>query len=84
VYREDEPAHAARAGALIDEIATLERQKLARTHADRRLEEARHELAALQPASPPPAASSAPGPIAHALVFLVTAGAAFVAYGLAF
>jgi hypothetical protein len=82
MYRDDDSARAQRANALIDEIADLERQRLAHATADQRLEAARHELSALQahaaPAPAPPALTM------HLLVFGASAAAAFVAYNLVF
>jgi hypothetical protein len=80
MYRDDDSARSQRANALIDEIADLERQKLAHAAADQRLETARRELASLQvhaAAAPPP-----PTLAMHLLVFGATAAAAFVAYNL--
>lgn len=81
MYRDDEAAQTARAGALIDEIAQLERDRLALSSTERRLEEARRELAALQPvtlAAPRPAADLA----THVAVYLGAAIASFAAYTL--
>lgn len=80
MYRNDEEARTERASLLIDEIAKLEREKLAHAATERRLEDARRELATLQPASD--AASAPPGIAAHAIVGVVAAFAAFVAYTL--
>ena len=82
MYRDDAAARSQRANALIDEIADLERQKLAQAAADQRLEAARLELSALQTH-----AAAAPRPptlTMHLLVFGASAAAAFVAYNLAF
>lgn len=86
-YRADDDARALRADALIDEIADLERQRLARVAADERLAAARQELADLQG---PPAATAAtgaraerpPGVIAHVLAFVAAAAIAFAGYTL--
>ena len=82
MYRDDDAARSERANALIDEIADLERQKLAHAAADQRLEAARRELASLQIH-----AATAPTPptlTMHLLVFGAAAAAAFVAYNLVF
>jgi hypothetical protein len=82
MYRDDDSARTQRANALIDEIADLERQKVAHAAADQRLEVARRELLALQAhatAEPKP-----PTLITHLLVFGASAAAAFVAYQLVF
>jgi hypothetical protein len=80
MFRDDDIARTQRANELIDEIAELERQKLAQATTDQRLEAARHELSALQPS----AASSprAPGLAVHVLVFAASAAAAFAGYTL--
>lgn len=84
-YRDDGAARAARAEALIDEIADLERQKLAQAAAEHRLEAARHELRALQAVSlDAPPAERAPGLAMHVCVFAACAAAAFVGYTLLF
>jgi hypothetical protein len=83
MYRDDDAARTERAIALIDEIAELERKRLASAALDQRLETARRELSALQPrdgAVP----QHAPGLVTHVLVFGASAAAAFVAYTLAF
>lgn len=80
MYRDDDSARSQRANALIDEIADLERQKLAHAAPDQRLETARRELASLQvhaAAAPPP-----PTLAMHLLVFGAAAAAAFVACNL--
>jgi hypothetical protein len=82
MYRDDDSARTQRANALIDEIASLERQKVAHATADQRLEAARRELLALQ-------AHATVGPkpptlATHLLVFGGSAAAAFVAYHLVF
>ncbi len=79
MYRDDDVAGAARANALIDEIAGLEREQIAATERARRLEAARQELADLRPA---PSAPSAPGVGVHALVLAASAITAFLAYSL--
>jgi hypothetical protein len=81
MYRDDEVARAARANALIDEIADLERQKLARATVEERLDTARRELASLA-APPAPAAAPMPGLGVHLGVFAAAATAAFAAYSL--
>jgi len=84
MYRDDDVARSARANALIDEIAELERQKIAQSGVDQRLESARRELATLQvaPTAPPPAPR--PGLLVHLGVFLGAAAAAYMGYGLLF
>ncbi|HSR96791.1 MAG TPA: hypothetical protein VLM79_07075 [Kofleriaceae bacterium] len=82
MYRDDNAARAERANALIDEIADLERQRVAHAAADQRLEAARRELSSLQTH-----AAAAPTPPTlgmHLLVFGAAAAAAFVAYNLVF
>jgi hypothetical protein len=83
MYRDDDSVHAARAIALIDEIAALERQKIINAAADRRLETARRELSVLQSHSPAGPAES-PGLVTHLLVLGAAAAAAFVGYTLVF
>jgi len=78
-YRDDESAREMRAGHLIDEIAELERKKVAQATTDQRLEEARRELASLQAHTPPP---KPPGILLHAAVFAATATVAFLGYTL--
>ena len=81
MYRDDDIAGAARANALIDEIAGLEREQIAATERARRLEAARQELADLRP----PAAASephAPGLGVHLLLLGASALTAFLAYSL--
>jgi len=80
MYRDDDSARSQRANALIDEIADLERQKVAHATADQRLEAARRELASLQ--SHAAAAPRPPALTMHLLVFGASAAAAFVAYNL--
>lgn len=86
MYREDDVASAARADALIAEIAELERQKVAHVAAERRLDEARRELQTLQvtvaPVEPRPA--TGPGLGVHLMVFGVAACATYLGYTLAF
>ena len=81
-YRDDDAAHATRASELIDEIAKLEREKLAQTETERRLEAAKRELATLQVSPPAPPVEKRPGMLAHVMVFGATASAAFLAYSL--
>ncbi len=86
MYRNDDEARDERASHLIDEIAELERARIAHTTAERRLEEARRELATLQLA-PGPMTSSTPEPAGiatHVLVFCVAALAMFAGYTLLF
>jgi hypothetical protein len=86
MYRDDDVARAARATALIDEIADLEREKLARASVEQRLEAARRELGALEVAMAPPAEPAAPGPglLAHLCVFAAAATATYGGYSLLF
>jgi hypothetical protein len=86
MYRDDDAAREARANALIDEIADLERQKLARAAVEQRLETARRELAGLAMAVAPPApvAPPMPGLAAHIGVFAAAAAATFIGYTLLF
>jgi hypothetical protein len=83
MYRDDDVARGQRANALIDEIADLERQRVAHAAVDQRLEAARRELRELQPAAPD-APEPKPGWIAHLVVFGVSAAAAFLGYDLLF
>lgn len=82
-YRDDEAARGARADALINEIADLERQKVARTEQDQRLATARLELATLQ-APPQVEAPRPPGFFVHLVVFAAAAGTTFAGYSLMF
>lgn len=86
MYRDDDEARAERAKLLIDEIAGLEHEKLAHAAADRRLENARRELAALQsaPSAPAEPAPRPPGIVTHVVVFCVAACATFGGYTLLF
>jgi len=86
MYRDDDEARAERAKLLIDEIAGLEHEKLAHAAADRRLEDARRELATLQPTPGPPAepAPRPPGLATHVVVFCVAACATFAGYTMLF
>jgi cytochrome c-type biogenesis protein CcmH/NrfG len=85
-YRDDNAARDERANTLIDEIARLERDKVAAAAADRRLEEARRELATLRLPEPTTASAAraepAPSLAAHVLAFCAAAGAAFAGYSL--
>ncbi len=85
-YRDDAKAHTDRADALIQEIAELERKKVEQAANERRLEEARSELATLQVQMPsaPREDDRPPGIVAHLLVFGATAAATFVGYTLLF
>ena len=83
MYRDDDVARAARANALIDEIADLEREKLARAAVEGRLDSARRELASLA-APNAPAAAPTPGLGVHLGVFAAAATAAFAGYSLLF
>lgn len=86
MYRDDDAARTERAKLLIDEIAGLEREKLAAAATDRRLEDAKRELAALQvtPGAPAEAAPRPPGLATHLAVFCVAACATFAGYTLLF
>lgn len=79
MYRDDEVAGAARANALIDEIADLERDQVAAAERARRLDAARRELADLRPATDEP---RGPGIGVHVVVLAASAIAAFLAYSL--
>ena len=79
-YRADDDARALRADALIDEIAGLERQRMAQAAAADRLAAARQELADLQGPPPAPKPERAPGLFAHALAFSAAAAVAFIGY----
>jgi hypothetical protein len=83
MYRDDQAAQAARANALIDEIAQLEREKLAHTATDQRLEDAKRALATLQPTTAVPVPTS-PSVAAHVAVFCVASCATFALYTLLF
>lgn len=76
MYKDDGIARSERANALIDEIARLERDKVAQAAADQRLEAARIELRSLQAGADKPPAQ--PGALAHLLVFAGTAGTAYL------
>jgi hypothetical protein len=82
MYRDDDLARDERATALIDEIARLERDKIAHAAAERRLEDARRELQTLQPVAEPQ--PTPPGLLTHVMVFAVAAAATFVGYTLLF
>jgi hypothetical protein len=85
MYRDDDVARAARATALIDEIADLEREKLARASVEQRLEAARRELGALEVAmAPAEPAPPGPGLLAHLCVFAAAATATYCGYTLLF
>jgi hypothetical protein len=81
MYRDDEIAGAARANALIDEIADLERGQVAAAEHARRLAAARQELADLRPAATT-SEPHGPGIVAHVLVLAASAMTAFLAYSL--
>lgn len=80
MFRDDDIARTSRANALIDEIADLERQKLAQAATDQRLDTARRELSALQPSAAPQ--PRAPGLAVHLVVFAASAAIAFAGYTL--
>lgn len=83
MYRDDDDARARRARALIDEIAELERAKLAQATTEQRLESAKLELIELQ-APPSVAPAERPGLATHIIVFGTTAASTFVGYTLLF
>lgn len=85
MYRDDDTARDERARALVDEIAKLERDKIAAAAAERRLEDARRELTALSVLKPVAEAEPRPpGLAAHAAVFAVAACATALGYTLLF
>jgi hypothetical protein len=85
MYRDDDAARGARASALIDEIADLERRKLAHARAEQQLEAARRELAALETSLAPTARPAPmPGLLVHVCVFAAAAAATFVGASLLF
>ena len=81
-YRDDSAARNERATQLIDEIAQLEKQKLAATAADAKIEDAKRELAGLSVALPLAPPEARPGLVAHLLVFGATAAATCLGYTL--
>lgn len=81
-YRDDDAARNERASQLIDEIASLEKQKLAAQVAEAKIEEAKRELAQLHVALPAAPAEQRPGIVAHLLVFGATAAATCLGYTL--
>jgi hypothetical protein len=82
MYRDDEVAGAARANALIDEIADLEREQVVATDRARRLDAARQELAELRPVTGATDEPHAPGLGVHVVVLAASAVTAFLAYSL--
>ena len=85
MYRDDDIARTERATQLIDEIAELEKKKLAAAAADQRIEAVKRELAQLSVALPnAPAVEPRPGLVAHLLVFGATAAATCIGYTLLF
>lgn len=80
-YRDDSTARDERASQLIDEIARLEKQKLAAAIADAKIDEAKRELAQLS-VSLPAAVETRPGLVVHLLVFGATAAATCLGYTL--
>lgn len=86
MYRNDDEARDQRATTLIDEIAELERARIAHAASERRLEEARSELATLQlvPSSQTEPAPEPAGVATHILVFCVAGLATFAGYTLLF
>ena len=81
-YRDDTAARTERATQLIDQIAQLEKQKLAATTADHAIEEVKRELAGLSIALPTAPPEARPGLVAHLLVFGATAAASCLGYTL--
>lgn len=81
-YRDDSAARNERATQLIDEIAQLEKQKLAAAVADGKLEEAKRELAGLSVSLPAVPPEARPGLVVHLLVFGATAAATCLGYTL--
>ncbi len=81
-YRDDSAAHNERATQLIDEIARLEKQKLAAAVADSKIEEAKRELAGLSVSLPAVPPEVRPGLVVHLLVFGATAAATCLGYTL--
>lgn len=81
-YRDDTAARTERATQLIDQIAQLEKQKLAAATAEGQIEEAKRELAQLHVALPAAAPEARPGLVAHLLVFGATAAATCLGYTL--
>ena len=87
MYRNDDEARDQRATALIDEIAELERARIAHAASERRLEEARCELATLQLVPGQTMAEPAPEPAGvatHIIVFCVAAFVTFAGYTMLF
>jgi len=82
MYKDDDTAHAQRANALIDEIAELERQKVAAAQTEARLEAAKRQLAALQVTPGDAPRESPPGVLLHLFVFSATATVAYLGYTL--
>lgn len=80
-YRDDSAARDERASQLIDEIARLEKQKLAAAIADAKIDEAKRELAQLS-VSLPTTVETRPGIVVHLLVFGATAAATCLGYTL--
>lgn len=81
MYRDDEAARTARAGALIDEIAQLERDRLALASTEHRLEAARAELSSLQPVAVAPPRPT-PDLATHVAAYVISALVSFAAYTL--
>ena len=82
MYRDDDIAGAARANALIDEIADLERKQVAAADRARRLAAARQELAELRPVTAANDEPRGPGLGVHLLVLAASAMTAFLVYSL--
>ncbi len=80
-YRDDSAARTERATQLIDEIAQLEKQKLAAATTEEKIEEAKRQLAQLH-ITLPAAPEARPGIVAHLLVFGATAAATCLGYTL--
>jgi hypothetical protein len=84
-YRDDDAARTERATQLIDDIAQLERQKLAAAKVEAQLDAAKAELASMQATSTvalPASEDKTPPIVTHVLVFAGTAAVTFFGYTL--